>query len=528
MTEGSRDNTFLYRSMTLVMLATLFSRVLGFLREVSIAYRFGTTMETDAYLVAILLPTILFYAFSDALRNTFITVFAFFKKDESASSFINSLIFYACAILLLVVLLGIVFAPQVVFLLAPGFKGEAFSLTVKLTRILVPGVFFMGLAGLAAGFLNSYQRFLIPAMVNVPHNLIVIGSALFLGVRYGITGLAVGSLLAVASQLLIQIPAVCRVPFSFRPGLALRHPGLQKIYTLLPAILLSSAVLELKHLLDRLFASFLPAGSIAALNYAERIYVLPQAILGTGIIIVLYPVLVELLAEKDMQSFVRQVSRGTSLLLFILLPVTAGLIILRIPMVEVFFERGAFDASATEMTACALLFYTPGLVGFALHYFCNRIFFALQEVKVLVWVNLAMVGGNALLNYLLMPYLGHGGIALGTSLAFTLGSLGLFFVFARRLSLSFRSLVLAPLFRSAAVTGIMTAAVYLFICLWTGLLGRPFAGITLLLLASLWGAIVYFLSACLLRLPEMKLLQEFLRGVAGKGSASPGKSSAIY
>lgn len=526
LTEKKRDNIFLFRSMTLVMLATLLSRLLGFFREVSIAYRFGTTMETDAYLVAILLPTILFYAFSDALRNTFITVFAAFRKDESAPRFLNTLTLYISAALLLFVLLGLLFAPQVVFLLAPGFRGEAFNLTVKLTRILLPGIFFMGLAGIATGFLHSHQRFLIPALVNVPHNLIVIGSALFLGAGYGITGLAAGSLVAVASQFFIQVPSLCRVPFPFSPGLSPGHPGLKKISALLPAILLSSAVLELKHLLDRLFASFLPAGNISSLNYAERIYVLPQAILGTGIIIVLYPVLVEMLNEKDLQSFVREVSRGISLLLFALLPVTAGLMMLRIPLVEVFFERGAFDASATEMTARALFYYTPGLVGFALHYFCNRIFFALQEVKVLVWVNLAMVGANALFNFLLMPGLGHGGIALGTSLAFTLGSLWLFFVFARRLSLSFRRLLLAPLFRSGLATAFMAAGLYFFSYFWTGFLGRPFTGMTLLLTAVLWGAAVYFLSAYLLRLPEMALLQEFLRGVAGKGPSSEGRSGA--
>jgi putative peptidoglycan lipid II flippase len=520
--EGNGDNTFLYRSMTLVMLATLLSRALGFLREVAIAYRFGTSMETDAYLVAILLPTILFYAFSDALRNTFITVFASFRKDKSAPLFLNTFTLYISTVLALFVLLGVIFAPQVVFLLAPGFGGETLDLAIRLTRILLPGIFFMGLAGIATGFLHSHQRFLIPALVNVPHNLIIICSALFLGAGYGISGLAVGSLLAVASQFFIQVPSLCRVPFPFRPGLAPGHAGLKKIYSLLPAILLSSAVLELKHLLDRLFASFLPAGSIAALNYAERIYVLPQAILGTGIIIVLYPALVEMLAEKDLRSFVHQVRNGVSLLLFALLPVTAGLIMLRIPLIEVFFERGAFDASATETTAGALLYYTPGLVGFALHYFCNRIFFALQEVRVLVWVNLAMVGANALFNFLLMPVLGHGGIALGTSMAFTIGSFWLFLIFARRLALSFQDLLLAPLLRSGLATVFMVAGLYLFFFFWEGFLGRPLGGsggaggIILLLSASFWGAVVYFLSAYLLHLPEMKLLQDFLHGVMGK------------
>ena len=205
----SRDNNFLYRSMTLVMAATLLSRVLGFGREIAIAYRFGATIETDAYLVAILLPTILFYAFSDALRNTFITVFASFKKDESAPFFVNTLVLYASAALLAVVFLGVIFAPQVVFLLAPGFKGESFELTVKLTRILVPGIFFMGLAGVATGFLHSHHRFLIPALVMSPqpyHHR----QCLFLGRNYRFRA---GAEPSQWLRSFLSDFRVCRVPF---------------------------------------------------------------------------------------------------------------------------------------------------------------------------------------------------------------------------------------------------------------------------------------------------------------------------
>jgi len=509
----SRQGASLLRSMTLVMLAALLSRILGFFREMAIAYRFGATMESDAYLVAVLLPTILFYAFSDALKNTFITVFAPYKKEESAAAFVNTLAFYLAAALLILVLLGVIFTPQLVFLLAPGFRGEALRLAVRLTRILVPGIFFMGLAGLATGFLHSHHRFFVPALVSAPHNIIVILSALYLGLKYGVAGLAWGSLLAVASQFFIQVPSLFRTPFRFRPGLSLRHPGIQKLLALLPAILLSSAVLELKHLLDRLFASFLAAGSIAALSYAERVYVLPQSIFATAVIIVLYPTLVELVAEKDLESFTRQVSRGVSLLFFLLLPVSAGLIILCRPLVEFIFQRGAFDASAARLTSYALFFYAPGLVGFALHYFCNRIYFALQEVGTLAWVNLAMVGGNALFNFLLMPLLGHGGIALGTSLSFTLGSLWLFAILARRLKLSLRALLLRPFLRAALATALMGALLYPFLSLWSGVLQQLSAGLPVLLASAALGCGAYFCCARLLRIPEADLLVGFAAGL---------------
>jgi len=508
----------LVKSMSLVMLATLASRVLGFFREVAVAYRFGTTVEADAYLVAILLPTILFYSFSDALKSTFITVFAPYKDSEDAHQFVNTLAFYTLAALLVLVLLGFLLAPQLVFILAPGFAGETFQLTVELTRILIPGIFFIGLSGLATGFLHSHQRFIVPALVNVPHNIIVISSALFLALPYGVFGLAWGSLLAVASQLLIQLPSLRRTPFRFRRGLSTRHPGLQRVLALLPAILLSSAVLELKHILDRLFASFLQPGSIAALNYAERIYMLPQALFVSTVIVILYPTLVELLGKGEMDAFNRQIKWGISLFFFLLLPVMGGMVILRTPLVEVLFQRGAFDRAATDLTAYALLFYTPALLGFSLHCFCNRIYFALQDVKTLVKVNVSMVLANALFNLALMPFLGHGGIALGTSLAFSLGALWLLAILSHRVQISFGDLV-RPIYRSALAALLMVAALLLYLHLWVNILGRPFAGLGVLASTAALGAAVYFLAAWALRISEMNLLLRLVREYLGRGES---------
>lgn len=501
---------FMVKSMSFVMLATLLSRVLGFFREMAVAYRFGTTMEADAYLVAILLPTILFYSFSDALKSTFITVFAPFREHKDTHQFFNALALYTAAALLVLVLLGFLLAPQVVFILAPGFSGEAFDLTVQLTRVLIPGIFFIGLSGLATGFLHSHQRFIVPALVNVPHNIIVIISALVLGARFGVYGLAWGSLLAVSSQLLLQLPSLARTPFPFRRGLSSRHPGLKRVMTLLPAIILSSAVLELKHVLDRLFASFLQPGSIAALNYAERIYMLPQAIFVSAVIVILYPTLVDLLGKRDTEAFNGQVKWGISLFLFMLLPMIAGLMLLSRPLVEILFERGAFDAAATDLTAYALLFYAPALLGFSMHCFCNRIFFALQDVKTLVRVNVSMVGANALFNLLLMPLLGHGGIALGTSLAFTFGALWLLLNLKRRLSLSLQDL-LQPLYRAALATIIMTAVLLAYQHAWTELFGRSFSSLGILVSTAALGAAVYFTAAYLLRIPEFDLFLHYAR-----------------
>ncbi len=495
----------LVKSMSLVMLATLASRVLGFFREVAVAYRFGTSAEADAYLVAILLPTILFYSFSDALKSTFITVFAPYKGSENAHHFVNTLTFYTMMVLLALAIIGFLLAPQLVFILAPGFKGETFELAVELTRILIPGIFFIGLSGLATGFLHSHQRFIVPALVNTPHNIIVIFSALYLGFYYGVEGLAWGSLLAVASQLLIQLPFLPRTFFRFRRGLSRQHPGLKKVAALMPAILLSSAVLELKHILDRLFASFLQPGSISALNYAERIYMLPQALFVSAVIVILYPTLVDLLGKRDMDSFKRQIKWGISLFFFLLLPVMAGMFLLRSPLVEVLFQRGAFDGAATDMTSYALLFYTPALLGFSLHCYCNRIYFALQDVKTLVKVNICMVASNAGFNVILMPFLGHGGIALGTSLAFTLGALWLLAILSRRVQISFGDLV-HPIYRSTLATLIMVAVLLPYLYVWIYLLERPFAGLGVLLSTAALGAAVYYLAAWFLRVPEMDLL----------------------
>jgi putative peptidoglycan lipid II flippase len=324
-------------------------------------------------------------------------------------------------------------APLVVRLVAPGFSGETYEIAVVMSRILLPGLMFMGLSGLSAGVLHTKKNFVTPAIVAFPSNLIIIVGAVFFGVRYGIVGLAWATIVGIASQFLIQLPAVARTGVFTRDKLLWKHPGLKKMAVLLPPVLLGGAALELKSIIDRVFGSLLPEGSIAALNFSNRIYLLPHSILILALLTVIYPTLVELHVEAKVKEFKETLRQGIGLMIVSITPMMAGLIVLRVPVVRLLFERGAFDVAATESTAFALAFYSLGLVGVGWQLLMNRAFYAMKDTVTPMVVTLVLVVMNIVFNWFLIKPLGHGGIALGTALSINVGTVLVWYLLRKKI-----------------------------------------------------------------------------------------------
>ncbi|NLC52334.1 MAG: murein biosynthesis integral membrane protein MurJ [Firmicutes bacterium] len=453
----------------LVVVFNILSRLLGFFREMSIAYRFGALAEADAYLVAIFIPSFLFVAFRDAVRNAFIPIYGDYKGKEEGASLVKTAFAAFSLFLLLLTIVGTLAAPLIVRLIAPGFEQELFSLSLVLTRIILPSIFFLGLAGLVTSVLHAHYSFLAPATIGIPYNLLIIFSALLLGALYGVRGLAWGTLLAFSSQFFIQLPAFWKL--MPRGGkIHWRHPGLKAILKLMPPIILASGAFEFKIMVDRIFASFLPVGRIAVLSYASRLYNLPYNIIVLALITVFYPLLVDYYSSGDLDGYRQQLRRGLLLIQIFLLPMTVGLIVLREPIVSLVFERGAFEARDTSLTAVALAFYSLGLPFLGLRYFLERSFFALKDTRTPMLAALGMVGLNAVFNYLLIRPLSHGGIALGTSLSGAFAAFFLLYLLWRRLghlggkhllSVTLRCLAAALLMGLALHLGLPFLAPYL-------------------------------------------------------------------
>jgi len=500
-----------FQATLLIAVLNLLSRVLGLGREIAIAHQFGATLATDAYLVALTIPSLLFMVFAQALATVVVPVFTEYKtRGETREAWQISL---NVANLLVVVLaavaaLGILAAPVLVRLMAPGFEPAATELAVDLTRILFPLLVFSGLATLFSGFLNANNIFGIPAFSGAVNNLVIIVGALTLGSLYGIHGLAYGTVLGMVAAGLVQVPSLYRAGFRFRPGFDWRHPGVRKVFNLMLPITVGIAISQLYVLIDRVLASFLAEGSIAALNFGNRLIQLPIGLFVLALSTAVFPTLTTWAAEGKRSEVLETLARALRIVVLTTVPAGVGLIVLRQPVVQLLFERGAFDERATAMTAVALLFYSVGLVGLAANILLTRGFYAFQDTRTPVKLLAVNVTVNLVLSLALMGPLQHGGLALASSLAALVNTV---------LLVRYLERLLPGLWQPAAwlrfgggvlvASGLMALAVHTADTALAGLVPPGSAGLALRVTGAVTvGVTVYTVSALLLRLEEIGIL----------------------
>ena len=504
----------LIKSAGMVTILLVFSRVLGFLRESAIAYRFGTTAETDAYFVAATVPTILFMAFNDAVKTAFIPVYGEYHREKEGNAFAFTVFVIMSMILVASSFILVLAAPLVVRLLAPRFTGLQYELTVLLTRIMLPSLIFMGLTGLASAILHLKKNFFIPAITAYPSNLIIIITALLFGARFGVAGLAWGTLLGYASQFFIQVPALVHHGLLEGKKLIWHHPGLKRMAVLLPPVIIGSASTELKSVIDRIFGSMLPEGSISALNFASRIYLLPNGIIILALLTVLYPTLVELYMDGKIKEFKNTLRHGIGLIILLVFPMMVGLVVLRVPVVRLLFERGAFDATSTAKTAFALAFYSWGLLPVGILVLFNRAFYAAKDTITPMLVTLLTMFTNIVLNWALMGPLQHGGIALGTAISMYIGAVCLGYLLWKKIGAFGGRRIFDTLWKCGLASFVMGGVVsYGLRFLKVGSMLRQALEVGALIVI---GAAVYFLLVYFLKVEELEdalnLVRQRLKG----------------
>lgn len=407
----------------ILMIGMMLSRILGIVREMVIAHMFGATAETDAFVIAFTIPGVFTSLVSGAITVAFIPVFTEYriKRGEAdawriASTLINLIV----GVLSLGVIFTLFAAPGIVGLLAPGFDEQTRATAVHLSRVMSPAIVFMGLTGLSTAILNSYKHFTFPAFAGLLYNVGIIGGALLLAGRYDITGLALGVVAGGLAQLVVQLSILVKKRVYYTPALRFNHPGVKRIAWLVLPFFVSLAASQLNMMIDRILASGLVEGSIAALSFGGRVMGLPLGIFGAAIGTAVYPALSEYAAEGQLDQLRNTFSAGIRMLWFIIIPASVGLIVLREPIIRLLFERGAFDPVATGMTATALFFYSLGLFAHAGHVMLIRTFFSMQSTRTPVKMGLVAAAVNIILNLILVRYLALGGLALASSIAASL------------------------------------------------------------------------------------------------------------
>jgi len=422
------------KAASIIGMGTLLSRILGFLRDMVIANFFGAGMAADAFFVAFRIPNLWRRLVGEgSLTISFIPVYTEYltHRSEEESRELTHIAFTVAGIILLILtILGILFSPILIRIIAPGFFRipEKFQLTVALNQIIFPYLFFMGLFALCMGVLNSLRHFFAPAFAPVFLNICIILSV-FLFYRHfeqPVYTLAVGVLAGGVIQLLFQIPFLLKKRISFRFNFNYRHPAVKRIGSLMIPGLIGTAVYQLNVFIDTIFASFLPGGSVSYLYFADRLMEFPLGIFAIAIGMASLPSLSELASKGKMDELRETIFFTFRLVSFISIPALVGLIALKTPIINLLFQRGLFDYQATEMTAKALLFYSVGLWAIAGSRIVVPAFYSLQDTWTPLKIALICLGANVIFNAILIIPLKHAGLAFATSLSSTLNVILLF------------------------------------------------------------------------------------------------------
>jgi putative peptidoglycan lipid II flippase len=417
------ENSRVIKAAGVVGAATFASRILGFLRDAVIAWFLGAGFSSDAFIAAFRIPNLMRRLFAEgSLSSAFIPVFTEYlvNRGQSEAFCLARSAFRLLSVVLIVVTVGgMALSPWIVRIVAPGFIAEKLSLTVTLTRLMFPYLFFVGLVALCMGILNVLGHFAAPAFAPALLNLAIIGSVLFISPALDtpVFGLAFGVLIGGLLQLVLQLPVLIRKGFHFWKKAKLMHAGLKRVGTLLPPIILGGAVYQINIVVGTLLGSLLAEGSVTYLYFADRLVQFPLGIFAIAAATAVLPSLSRQAATRKFDDLRNTFAQALKLVFFISIPAMVGLILLREPIVALLFQRGEFDAAATQLTAQALLYYSLGLGAFSAVKIVTTTFFALQDTRTPVLMAVISILANIILGIVLMKPLAHGGLALATSLA---------------------------------------------------------------------------------------------------------------
>lgn len=409
------------KTFSSVFILTLIAKVLGLLRDIVFANFYGTNFEAEAFFTALKIPTqIVDLVLSSAIVSTFVPVFnEVLQKDgkERANLFANRFINIVALIATGISVLGMLFAPQIVKLLAGGFDAQTYELTVQMTTITFPMVIFTAMAFSFVGLLQSYGEFNIPAMISGISNLVVILFLLLFNKFTGIHGVAVCMVVAWCIQLLIQLPWAKKFGYPFKLKMDYKDSNLKKVFLLSIPILISTAVLPVNNLVSTRLASGMEDGAVAALEYAYKLYIVISGVFTYAVGNIIFPELSRAASQNEDKNFKDIIQKAIRLLTFILIPLTLGIIVYRQDIVSVMYERGEFNAISTSNTAGALFYYTVGILGAGLVEVMNKSFYARQDTKTPLFVGIGVIVTNIILSILLgNTAMTFRGLALATSI----------------------------------------------------------------------------------------------------------------
>lgn len=486
------------KAVILLMVLTIISKFSGFLRDLTLAYFYGASEISDVFLLAISVPTVVFGVIAAGISTGYIPLYSRIDNqlgEKQGIKYTNNLISILMVICTGIVILSLTFTEYLVKIFAIGFEGETLALAVMFTRFSIFGIYFTIIIRILSAYLNYKQIFAVPSLIGIPMNLVLIAAIIVSSETEWIYILAIANVLALFVQCLIIVFFAYRHSFYFQPVFNPKDKHIKEMAALAFPVILGSSVSQLNRLVDRSLASWISIGGISSINYANTLNTSFIGIFVSSFVTVFYPDISKKAAKGDIEGLKHTMNQTITGVLLLIIPATIGSMIFAEPIVRFLFDRGAFNETAVTLTTSAFFFYSIGMAGAGINLILTRTFYSLQDTKTPMINSAIAMGINIVLNFLLAPLLGIGGLALATSIATLITAVLLFRGLQKKLGrLHLRRLVPSVLKIGGAATVSAGIAWLTFFMAGSGVGDKPVLIFALAVMVLLYFGLVYILK----------------------------------
>lgn len=495
----------LQKSTLTLMLVIVVAKLIGMFRDVVLANYFGTSNVSDAYLIAVSVPTLIFYFIGHSLSTAYIPMYNKVKaeKDKSAAQKFSNSLLNLSLVASTIIVVFLCFCPMVaVKIFATGFDEETAGIAANLIKLSSPSIYFMTIVSVFTGYLQANKSFLVPAAVSVPRNIAIVTS-IVMAASFGIGYLGIGLLVAYVFEFLFLLPFVLKKNYHYRPSINLKDKNLKHTAYIVLPILLGMCVSQINKIIDKSIASTVVEGGISALSYASIINNAVQEVLVTGIITVLFASCAELVAQEKHNEVKAKLSSTLNTLSFLLIPASVGVVCLARPIVKVILCRGNFDETSITMTSGALCCYTVGLSFLAIRDTLVKVFYAYKDTKTTTTTSIAAIILKIAISFFCAKSWGINGLALATSASAIFNSTILYVLLRKKIG-DFG----LKRFTSVAIKSLISSGVMVLVIVFGGQFISGFVTndlLHLIILVSM-GAVVYFFVGLTLKTEPLMMI----------------------
>lgn len=506
------------KSSIIVMILIILGKVLALVRDALIASEFGATYITDIYNFALgmvyLLTTI-----SYGLTTTFIPLHTenLQKSTKKTSDkFVNNVINVSSIFTIVITVLFIIFSKYIIYVFGHGFEKDPriFSTAVEINRIMMLSLIFVSLQSVVTGVLQSHKEFYEPAAMSMVSNIVYVIYLVFLTNKFGIKGFAIATVVGFFMQFLINIPKYKRLGYRYEGIVDLKDTQILNMFKLMMPVIISTSVVQLNAFVNRSFATNIFSGAVTVLDCANKINTLAYEVFAIGIAMIVYPTLSELAAKEDKAEYKKALGKSISIIMIIMVPAAVAIAVLRIPLITVIFKRGAFTSEAVNLTASALLFYTPAMIAYGVRDILNKAFYSIKDTKTPMINSFIGIIMNIIINIIIMKYMKVSGLTLATTISAIITTI----LMALDLNKKLKGIELRKMWNSflkilfsSTIMGITLFFVDKVVMLKVGSVDEMRGSLVSLIISFALGSITYFICLYFVKIEEYKYLTESIK-----------------